>query len=85
MPGEIEHFLAYGGSASIAPAGYGRQLPAARIIGLFWMYAGVLECLQHFSPGRNPSIEDFAASALGAVFGRLAAAVRLGGLSKHAV
>jgi VanZ family protein len=65
--------------------GGSRQLPGAWIIGLFWMYAGVLEYLQHFSPGRNPSIEDFAASTLGAVFGRLAAAVFLRRLSKHVV
>jgi VanZ family protein len=36
---------------------------------------GILEYLQHFSPGRHPSIVDFAASALGAFFGGLAAAL----------
>jgi hypothetical protein len=61
LPGELEHFVAYAGSASIAIAGYGRR-GAVRIIGLFWIYAGILEYLQHFSPGRHPSIVDFAAS-----------------------
>jgi hypothetical protein len=28
----------------------------------FWVYAGILEYLQHFSPRRHPGIEDFAAS-----------------------
>jgi VanZ family protein len=35
---------------------------------------GILEYLQHFSPGRHPSIVDFAASAFGAFFGGLATA-----------
>src|SRR6516164_10829183 len=68
IPGQLEHFVAYAGSARIAIPGYGRR-GAVRIIGLFWIYAGVLEYLQHFSPGRHPSIADFAASALGALSG----------------
>jgi VanZ family protein len=75
IPGQLEHILAYAGSASIATVGYGRR-NALRITGLFWIYAGVLEYLQHFSPGRHSSIADFSASALGALFGGLAA-VRL--------
>jgi VanZ family protein len=74
IPGEFEHFVAYAGSASIAMAGYERQR-ITRIIGLFWMYAGLLEYLQRFSPGRHPLIMDFAASALGAFFGGFAAAL----------
>ena len=50
IPGELEHFVAYAGSASIAIGGYGRR-GAARIIGLFWIYAGILEYLQHFFAG----------------------------------
>jgi VanZ family protein len=69
IPGQLEHFIAYAGSTSIAIAGYGRRRGAVRIIGLFWIYAGVLEYLQHFSAGRHPSIVDFAASALGVIFG----------------
>jgi VanZ family protein len=48
---------------------------ATQIIGGFWAYAGILEYLQHFSPGRHPSIADFAASALGAFCGGLASAL----------
>lgn len=73
IPGELEHFVAYAVSASIAIVGY-RRRGAVRIIGLFWIYAGVLEYLQHFSPGRHPSIVDFSASAIGAFLGGLAAA-----------
>jgi VanZ family protein len=74
LPGQFEHFVAYVGSASIATAAYGQSRGATRIIGLFWVYAGLLECLQYFSPGRHPAIVDFAASALGALFGGLAIA-----------
>jgi VanZ family protein len=74
IPGQLEQFVAYAGSANIAIAGYGRRRPTVRIVGLFWIYAGILEYLQHFSPGRHPSIADFAASALGAFSGGFAAA-----------
>ena len=83
-PGQLEHFVAYTGSATIATAGYGRRRGTVRIIGLFWIYAGVLEYLQHFSLGRHPSIADFAASALGAFSGGLPVALLLRRLSKAA-
>jgi len=72
LPGRLEHFIAYAGSAAIAMAGYGASRGGIQIIGSFWVYAGILEYLQHFSPGRHPAIEDFAASALGALCGGLA-------------
>jgi VanZ family protein len=81
LPGRVEHFIAYAGSAAIAIAGYGATRDAAQIIGGFWVYAGVLEYLQHFSPGRHPAIGDFAASALGAVCGGLTVALLLRRLS----
>jgi VanZ family protein len=65
FPGRLEHFVAYAGSAAIAMAGYGESRRGFQIIGGFWIYAGLLEYLQHFSAGRHPSIADFAASALG--------------------
>jgi VanZ family protein len=71
LPGRLEHFVAYAGSAPIAMAGYGASRGGLQIIGGFWVYAGILEYLQHFSPGRHPSIADFAASALGALCGGL--------------
>ena len=83
-PGQLEHFVAYTGSATIATAGYGRRRGTVRIIGLFWIYAGVLEYLQHFSLGRHPSIADFAASALGAFIGGLPATLLLRRLWKGA-
>jgi VanZ family protein len=56
-------------------AGYGASRGAMQMIGGFWVYAGILEYLQHFSPGRHPAIEDFAVSALGALCGGLAIAL----------
>jgi VanZ family protein len=75
LAGRLEHLVAYAGSASIAMAGYGGSRGGMQIIGGFWVYAGILECLQYFSPGRHPAIEDFAASALGALCGGLAIAL----------
>jgi VanZ family protein len=75
LPGRLEHFVAYAGSAAIATAGYGASRGSVQVIGGFWVYAGILEYLQHVSPGRHPAIEDFAASALGALCGGLAIAL----------
>ena len=75
LPGRVEHFVAYAGSAAIAVAGYGMSRGSMPIIGGFWVYSGILEYLQHFSPGRHPSIADFAASAFGALCGALATAL----------
>jgi VanZ family protein len=65
LPGQVEHIIAYAGSGAIAMAGYGLNRGAVRVIGSLWVYAAILEYLQHFSPGRNPAVVDFAASALG--------------------
>ena len=83
FPGRVEHVVAYAGSAAIAMAGYGARRGAAQIVASFWVYAGILEYLQHFSPGRHPAIGDFMASALGALCGGLVIALirrRLGPL-----
>ena len=75
LPGKLEHFITYAGSAAIAMLGYGASQGSIQIIGAYWIYAGILEYLQHFSPGRHPSIADFAASALGALCGGLVVAL----------
>ena len=72
LPGQVEHIIAYAGSTAIAMAGYGLNRGPVRVIGWFWLYAGVLEYLQNFSPGRNPALVDFAASAVGALCGGVA-------------
>jgi VanZ family protein len=77
LPGQIEHIIPYAGAA-VATAGYGLSRGAARIISCFWPHAGILEHLQNFSPGRNPALVDFAASALGALCGGVAFVVLWG-------
>ena len=52
LPGRLEHFVAYAGSGAVAMAGYGASRRGVQIIGGLWVYAGILEYLQHFSPGR---------------------------------
>ena len=69
FPGPLEHFAAYAGSGAIAMTGYGLNRGAVGVIGCLWVYAGILEYLQHFSPGRHPAFVDFAASAIGALCG----------------
>jgi VanZ family protein len=72
LPDPLEHFVAYAGVAAIAMAGYGPSLGGVRIVGGLCMYAGSLEYVRHFSPGRHPSIWKFTGSALGALCGGLA-------------
>jgi VanZ family protein len=66
--GHIEHILAYLGTAFVVAFAYGhtRRL---HIVGGLIAYAGMLELLQNFSPGRTPAIEDFACSSLGVLLG----------------
>ncbi len=71
IPAPLEHFIAYAGSAAITVGGYGPSKGSVRIIGALCLLAGILEYVRHFSPGRHPSIEDFAGSALGALCGGL--------------
>jgi VanZ family protein len=81
-PGKLEHFVAYAASAAIATAAYGQRRSATQIIGLFWVYAAILEFLQQYSPGRHSAIGDFAASAIGALCGGMAAVLVIRRLGK---
>jgi VanZ family protein len=74
----IEHFLAYAVMAALSVAAYGSARSAIRIIGCLWVYGGILECVRYFSPGRHPSVADFAAGAVGALWGGLAVALFCG-------
>jgi VanZ family protein len=68
LTGHEEHFLAYLISGLIIAAAPRRSQPM-RISILLCLYAGLLELGQNFVPGRHPAVEDFAASALGAIAG----------------
>jgi hypothetical protein len=71
LSGPAEHFVAYAIVAAIAMAGYGCARNRIWIIGGLCLYAGALEYIRHFSPGRHPSLAKFAGSALGAICGGL--------------
>jgi VanZ family protein len=83
MGGHLEHVIAYAGTAFfvVLAVSEGSLL---RIGSALIAYAGVLELLQRYSPGRTSSVRDFMYSAAGVVLGcavatlakRLAAARR---------
>jgi VanZ family protein len=70
LPDFINHFIAYAGSAAIAIAGFRKQRTDGwMIIAAICGYAAILEYLQQFAPGRDPGLDDFVASAIGAIVG----------------
>ena len=71
LPGQAEHFFAYG-LASATLCGLSRTWPTRGIVaGALCLYAGVLETLQIWIPGRHAQFIDFTASASGAICGFL--------------
>jgi VanZ family protein len=68
LGGHIEHIIAYAVTALAVTYAYGAT-KAPRIVVALVTYAGSLELLQHFSPGRTPSIEDFMCSTIGVFVG----------------
>ena len=71
LGGHAEHAIAYTGTALLTGLGYPARV--YRSVLLLVAYAGVLELLQHFSPGRHSAIEDWLASSIGIVAGARAA------------
>ena len=71
-PGQIEHFIAYFGTGSLATFGYGRRFSYILIAVLLTMYAGILEVGQTWVPWRHPQLIDFLASSSAAIVGALA-------------
>ena len=72
--GQIEHLLAYAGSAGLLAGGFNR-VPAWQLGAALAVLAGTLEVGQIWVPGRTAQMIDFAASAGGALLGL--AAVRV--------
>src|SRR3990170_4595146 len=71
LGGHAEHVLAYAGTAYIVAMAYSER-GTVQILFAFLAYAGVLEFLQRFSPGRTSSFEDFMFSAAGVLVGMVA-------------
>ena len=67
--GGPEHFAAYLGSASLFALWISdwRKLTLVTLFLLIW--AGLVEIMQHWIPGRHPSISDFAFSSVGTCIG----------------
>ena len=74
-----QHFIAYAGTMLIAGFGYVLKMVA------LCAYAGVLEILQNFSPGRHPSFLDFMASSSGVLAGGLLSTLTVALLPKVGV
>jgi hypothetical protein len=70
--GHIEHVVAYAGTAFLAAAAF---CAWGRVVVALLAYAGALELLQHFSPGRTPSLVDYMFSAIGVLVGVAALAL----------
>ncbi len=68
-PDPVNHFVAYAGSGAIASAAYWLDRRGRWVIPGLCVYAGLLEYLQRFSPGRHPGLDDFVASAAGVLCG----------------
>lgn len=81
LPGQIEHAVAYAGTAAIFAMAY----PGAarwRLAAAFIALAGILEIGQIWVPGRTAQVIDFAASSAGAVAGILVGQAALSWLTR---
>jgi len=68
LGGHLEHAAAYAGTAFLIGLTYpdwGWKWPVSGLV----TYAGVLEILQNFSPGRHPAAEDWLAGSIGVLLG----------------
>ena len=68
--GLLEHLVAYLGTAMLFALGYPYKRPQTGLV--LVAYAGLLETLQAFSPGRTAHPLDACASAAGAILGVVA-------------
>ena len=68
LHGLIEHMIAYAGTAGLFRLAY-LSWAGWRIAVVLFMYAGCLEVLQTFVPGRHPGLDGVLASGAGAVIG----------------
>lgn len=77
LPGQLEHFLAYFLTAFLL--GVQRSKPGYRAVLTIALcaYAGILETLQLWIPGRTAQLIDFAASSSGALSGMIVLAAFL--------
>ena len=68
LGGHFEHITAYAGAAALMALGY-RSRSRLGVLAMLIAYAGLLEQLQSFSPGRIAQLVDFTFSAAGVLIG----------------
>ena len=73
--GQIEHFIAYCGTATLLGLGYPTSKARFGMVAMLAALAASLEMTQQWLPDRHSQFIDFAASAAGACLGMLAVAV----------
>jgi VanZ family protein len=76
LDGHIEHVLAYAGTAFLLSLAY-RDRSKLALCAAMITYAGALEYLQQFSPGRTSQFADFAFSSVGIICGLVCARAAL--------
>src|SRR4051812_2941238 len=67
----IEHVVAYLRTMLFVGAAYALRVGVLRLTASLTGYAGILEWGQNFSPGRDSSVLDFAASSFGVIIGAI--------------
>jgi VanZ family protein len=69
FPGQIEHVIAYCGTAGVLALGYSTARERLGMVVMLAFLAGALEVVQLGIPGRHSQFIDFAASSAGACLG----------------
>jgi hypothetical protein len=75
MPGQIEHVIAYCGTATLLGLGYPTAMARFGLVAMLALLAAALEVIQLWIPGRYSQFIGFAAGSAGACLGMLAVAV----------
>jgi hypothetical protein len=75
LPGQIDHTIAYCGTAGLLGLGYPAAKSRFGTIAMLVLLAAVLEVAQLWIPGRDSQFIDFGTSAAGTCLGMLAAVV----------
>jgi VanZ family protein len=75
LPGQIDHIIAYCGTAGLLGLGYPAAKSRFGMIVMLISLAATLEVAQRWIPGRHPQFIDFAAGVAGTCLGMLAAMV----------
>ena len=66
---KLDHLAAYSVLSLLVASGWSGRVAPRVIVGAAVGFGGLLELLQHFSPGRQADWADFAVNSLGAVTG----------------